>query len=258
MKKIFYFLLFLTLIIVVTYTVTSPFISLYIKKTVPLLDIDENQITLIGVLRTSGVSDHMAAGWSISKPTYQITSLTTKFSYSNIEFDGAYLVNSDVPLEKYLGRCVQLKAGVQELSKSFINGDYLVNGEYTYKNLLLYPIKVQPLLFLFCKPYNNKLSSEDIEKDPQRLLVTGTMGRLTRDTPDIGYDYEIILDIPYIDPLSSAGPSKQKNSILVVPATNSIWEKIERNIGKRVTLDGHMSWGYAESRFLLVRTLEEI
>lgn len=259
MKKIFLFFFLFTLVTLATYTFVSPYISSYTVKNIPLLEIEENQFTLVGVIRTSGVTDQMATTWSISKPIYQITNLKIKPNYSGIEFDGAYLVNSNIPMEKYLGRCVQLKVGMQDLSKPFINKDYTVNGEYTYKNLLLYPLNVQPLVYslALCNPYGDKQPTEEKKKSMQGKTFTGTMGKITRPAPGIGYDYELILDVPYTDPLDASGLSARKNSLIVVPSTNKIWEEIERNMGRRVIVNGYATWGYAESRYLLVTSVEK-
>ena len=52
--------------------------------------------------------------------------------------------------------------------------------------------------------------------------------------------------------MSAAGSPQKVSLVDVTPTTNSLWNELENNLNKEVTVEGYMVWGYAESRYLSV------
>lgn len=219
---------------------------------------------MIGVLRTSGVTSEIADKWNLYVPvvipTYQIRELKQeKINFNGIDFYGAFLEDYagtekryQLNIGRYIGKCVEVKAVMHLVTKSFVNETYTVNGEYTYRNLYLSPISIKQLDYNKCDPYPSSFIS-DLEKTGAKIQIfSGTLQRQDRPAPDIGYDYSLSLETPFVDELSASGLPREASSITVEPSNNEIWKFVEQNIGRNVSLEGYMTWGYSESRYLLI------
>jgi hypothetical protein len=215
-----------------------------------------NKITLIGVIRDSGLRQEEADALNIPLPRYQITDLTNKsFKYKEIEFNGAYLNESNLEISKNIGRCVEI-TGVDTEINTLVTSDYMVNGQYTYNRMVLSPLKLKILNNKFCNVYTfNESSLTNLKK----VTLEGKITRFTRPAPDIGYDYQIILKEPFTDENNASGLPQTVNSCLIVPISDEIWKKIEGSIKgdkDNLTLEGYENWGYAESKYILVTSIK--
>lgn len=79
-------------------------------------------------------------------------------------------------------------------------------------------------------------------------------GFLRHQTPypsDLGYEYALELKTPFTDELNASGNPTQYR-VEITPTNKTVKAELDKNIGKEVTVEGTMEWGYAESRSLYV------
>lgn len=87
----------------------------------------------------------------------------------------------------------------------------------------------------------------------QTITLSGTVKKLNPSTP-AEYAYELILDKPFYDELQASGePNMTKVPLL--SRDDSIQESMKGYVEKEVTVEGSMEWGYGESRFLNVSSI---
>lgn len=214
-----------------------------------------NEIVLIGVIRESGLSQEEASILLISNFKYQITDLKDKtFKFKDIDFDGAYLSDSDLEISKNIGKCVEITGIVAE-SNDLVSSDYTVNGQYTYNRIVINPTEITVLNNNLCNVYTfNESDLNNLSK----VILEGKINRFSRPAPDIGYDYQVILSEPIVDNTNASGLPQTVNSYLIVPKSNEIWKIIEESIEDKdsIKIEGYENWGYAESKYILVDSIK--
>jgi hypothetical protein len=215
-----------------------------------------NKIVLIGVIRDSGLRQEEVNILLIPQLKYQIADLKDKnFKFKDIEFNGAYLNESNLEIAKNVGKCVEITGIVPETS-NLISNDYTANGQYTYNRIVLNPTKLKVLNNKYCNVYTfNESDLNNLKK----VNLEGKITRFSRPAPDIGYDYQIILKEPFVDNTNASGLPQTVNSYLIVPKSDEVWKKIEDNIKRdrnNIKLEGYENWGYAESKYILVDSIK--
>jgi hypothetical protein len=97
--------------------------------------------------------------------------------------------------------------------------------------------------------------SIDQEPQPDLLIVRGVIQTAERPAPDIAYDYQIELISPIYDPLNASYPDLPISSLVIIPKTEIQERELVKNLGNEVTVSGYLSWGYAESRPLVLESI---
>jgi hypothetical protein len=85
--------------------------------------------------------------------------------------------------------------------------------------------------------------------------LTGRIERIERPAEDIAYDFVLVLDTPMRDPLSAMGPWAMVEKVVLVYTNEILFEDFDDYVGARVTVEGQMQWGYAESRVFAVEAI---
>lgn len=205
------------------------------------------KITVVGIVRTSGLNSNEKSNLLLKYGNFQLTELDeTERGRLSTDAQGFYLEVDDKQLKDYLGKCVLVTAETGIWHKV---PEYAANSQYTYLRVSLTPDKIEKLDYKNCNPYPKR--QDEIEGiKGEKMLLRGVFQHATRPAPDIGYDYELQgLESPIVE--QSSGLGQKVYRVDVVPKDNLIWEEFEENIGKSVTIEGYLRWGYAESQYVL-------
>ncbi|MBM3231498.1 ZIP family metal transporter [Candidatus Peregrinibacteria bacterium] len=85
-------------------------------------------------------------------------------------------------------------------------------------------------------------------------VFSGVIAPMERPAPDIEYDYKLLLDEPYHDPLDAYGRESTPEFPLISEEGDIDFKE---HLGERVSVVGVLEWGYAESRVIGVMLLRE-
>lgn len=215
---------------------------------------DPNEVAVTGVIRTGGLSEEEKQKLELSSIQFQITDFVQNGQQSDIY--GYYLKSDNKEIEGLLGKCVKISGVIpNEWRNKDIGG--MDNIPYTYSRVVLVPNKVERVDFLNCSPYSYRLPV-DITDNQQKLSIRGVVSYGVRPAPDISYDYQLKPSEPFFDELDSQGRPSSVRFIDIIPGINSAWIELENNIGKEVTVEGYMVWGYSESRYLEIISVKSI
>ncbi|MBI2612181.1 hypothetical protein HYW54_05600 [Candidatus Gottesmanbacteria bacterium] len=211
--------------------------------------IQANQTVTTGVIRTSGLSDEEKQKFGLTNVNYQITDFGDyQKTYQEGRIQGYYLISNNVN-DELLGKCVHITGTIPEEWKNKNKAD-------AYSRSVLNVAKIEKIDNSNCNPYSqNSQTQPTIDNSQEKLVLRGSVIRAKRPAPDIGYDYQLKLVEPFVDKLSSAGSPQKVSLVDVTPTTNNLWNELENNINKEVTVEGYMVWGYAESRYLQIMTI---
>lgn len=205
---------------------------------------DETKV--IGVLRASGLSDEEKLKFGLTTANFQVTDFGDyQKAYQEGQIMGYYL-KSDTKYDELLGKCVQVAGVIPEEWKN-------KNIRDSYHRLALSVTTIEKIDNSTCNPYSQTPLAPN--NTQEKLVLRGTVVHVKRPAPDIGYDYQLELEIPFVDKFSSAGSPQTVSLVDITPGTNDLWNEIEMNINKEITVEGYMVWGYAESRYLQVLTV---
>jgi hypothetical protein len=133
----------------------------------------------------------------------------------------------------------------------------LVYSIYMHKNKIFLIFIV--ILFSICLSGYFLFQNQSAQKSPTlgdtnvKISLTGIVNYLNPSNPE-DYSYELILDVPYYDELQASG-EPNINQLPIMSTDKKINESINSFIGKKVTVEGSMEWGLAESRYLLVKNI---
>ena len=211
----------------------------------------DQSISFTGVVRTGGLSSDEKQKLGLTYSNYQVTELNEAINIEDLEFDGVYL-EEESDLIKLNGQCVRGRGLVSGQSAAFINADYTINGSYTYRRLPLQitALEAQPptecLTYQTVPDKTNRSNVDDI------LNLSGTIQRTNRPAPDIGEDYEIVLERPLLNIETGAGVRDLTN--IYVHYDNRL--ALEENVDRKVKITATIAWGYAESRYLEIYALK--
>ena len=252
MKKILLSLFFLLILFTSLFFLNNKY-SLFPSKIY-----NPYEIKLIGVIRDSGLRKEETDLLGIPLLKYQISDLKgNTFYYESGEYDGAYLLDSNVQIAKNIGKCVELDTKIAE-TDNLADPSYTINGQYTYKRIVVNPIKMKILNRKECSVYTTNDDALANQNDQNKRTLTGKIARFQRPAPDIGYDYQVILKEPITDNNNASGLPQIVNSYLISPVSDEIWELIEQEIEKdsdSTVIEGYDTWGYAESKYIIVTAI---
>ncbi len=204
------------------------------------------KITVIGVIRTSGLSNEEKQLFGLPSVSYQLTDLR-----SNViqEIYGYYLIPNNKKLETFLGKCVQITGSEPLEWKGKNKNDF-------YQRTALNLLTINSVDISECDPYSATNVRSELESE--KVTFYGTINNTNRPSPDINYDYQILLSKPYLEKENSSGLSQEVNTIVVIPSTFEVWDTLTNNINQMVKIEGYMEWGYAESKYLKIVSIETI
>ena len=205
--------------------------------------VQSDQTTTTGVIRTSGLSEEDKQKFGLTTVNYQVTDFGDyPKTYQTGQIMGYFLLSNDLN-DELLGKCVQVTGVIPEEWKNKKNAD-------AYNRSVLNVTKIEKVDYSNCKPYSQIQPTAGSTQE--KLLLRGTVVHAKRPAPDIGYDYQLKLVEPIVDKFSSAGSPQKVSLADVTPTTNTLWNELENNIDKEITVEGYMVWGYAESRYLQI------
>lgn len=210
----------------------------------------ESEISYIGIIRSSGLSEDEKKRLGLEFGQYQITDSPTDEKINNT-YHGYYLEGKMVTSIWYEGKCVEAKGIVKELSA--------VDNQFDYYRKVMIPTKIIPLEYNMCKPIKEVIHSNPT--NPTEVIkIKGTLTYGVRPAPDIGYDYDLKLPSP-IDPTSiymydASGTNRKIDSVKLVPKSFEFQEKMDKFVDSAVELTGYMTDGYAESSVLIVTAIK--
>jgi len=212
-------------------------------------NVQANQTVATGVIRTSGLSDEEKQKFGLIATNYQVTDFGDyQKAYKENQIMGYFLLSNNVS-DDLLGKCVRVTGIIPEDWKNKNKAD-------AYNRSVLNVANIEKVDNSNCNPYAQTQPAAD--NTQEKLTLRGTVIHAKRPAPDIGYDYQLKLSEPFVDKFSSAGSPQKVSMVDVTPITNNLWNELENNINKEITVDGYMVWGYAESRYLRIVDIKEI
>lgn len=209
----------------------------------PPANIQTNQTVVTGVIRTSGLSDEEKQKYGLTAVNFQVTDFGDyQKAYQDGQIMGYFLLSNSIG-DELLGKCVRVSGAIPEAWKNKNKAD-------TYYRSVLSVTNIEKIANTNCTPYAQ--TQPAINNTQEKLELRGTVIHVKRPSPDIGYDYQLKLSEPFVDKFSSAGSPQKVSLVDVTPTTNDLWSELENSIDKEVTVEGYMVWGYSESRFLQI------
>jgi len=209
--------------------------------------IPTNEITKIGIIRTAGLSDEEKQKNDIASVQFQLTDFGRNEASQNLQ--GFYLLANNKSIETLVGACVAVTGTIPLEWKNKSQND-------PYNRSVLRITKIEKLDNSKCNPYAQASAGDTGES--KKLTFRGAIKRATRVSPDINYDYQIQLKEPYLDNTSASGSPQETSSFDIIPSTNETWISLENNINKEVEITGYLAWGYAESKYIDIVSINPI
>lgn len=226
-------------LLLVTTIIVATFI-LFRQLNPPTIPVEPNSVTAVGVLRTSGLSDDEMERLGIY-PDFQVSDVAAD-PQSTVQ--GFYLLTPDIDVT-LSGECVKVSGVIAE---------GWVDHPDSYSRSALEKVKLEKLDNTLCNPYRNP--GGGVPEGQASVRFTGTLLLNRRPAPDIGYDYQLKLDQPFLDNDSPAGSPQWVSSVEVVPSSDVIWRSVQENLNRKVTVEGFMLWGYAESKYFRAESIQ--
>ena len=191
-----------------------------------------------GIIRTAGLSPQEKAAFNLTAD-FQLTNLT-----GNNQPEGYYL-ESPLPVGDHLGQCVKISGQVKPDWEGIQNNNLVINQQTTYERGAFLATKIEQIPYPDCN-----FETFPIRPETQMSTITliGTLEHSTRPAPDIGYDYRLVLEEIFPDPIDPDIKPGGYQEIDIIPNGLKI-STIESLIGKKVSVKGSFEWGYAETRF---------
>lgn len=104
-----------------------------------------------------------------------------------------------------------------------------------------------------CK-VDGKTFAEDLTE-----TYMGTLKRIARPSPEIPFDYSLdLISPPETHGALNGGSGLPQKSIIIVPNNDVIGGQLKLFVGKKVSVSGTPSWGFAETDYLDVTKVEAI
>ena len=212
----------------------------------------QNPIVVVGVVRSSGLTDEQKTEIELPFSAYQIADLEHTGTSVSLP-DGYVLALPDAPavqkLIPYIGRCVEM-----QLAPLLVISD--IQKDAIFGRSIAVPRLITELPFTRCTPYPEVVNVSAEEKE-KKYEAHGVLSNAVRPAIDINYDYTIRFAPPFQKIHNAESESGSFTEMVIVPGNKNVWKRIEENIGKSVRMTGYVRWGYAESRYFLVDTVSE-
>lgn len=218
--------------------------SVTVQPTIAPSRID--QTTIIGVIRTSGLSVEEKQKLGLSGVSYQLTDFNKN---NKQDLYGYYLISSDKIIETLLGKCVQMIGTEPTEWKNKNKGDAYLRTAFILNN-------ISPVDNSKCSPYS--VTSTENVTGAEKLTLRGIVSNSNRPAPDINYDYQVKLSKPFLDKDSSSGSPQQVSRVDAIPDTNDVWTQLTNNINREVEIQGYIEWGYSESKYFRITSVKSL
>ncbi len=82
----------------------------------------------------------------------------------------------------------------------------------------------------------------------KNIFTCGLLLKDSHDTTTGGDTSELFYE-------NASGLPQTTLTLVVIPATNAIWQKIEENLGEKIQIVGTFEWGYAETKHFTIKEL---
>ena len=217
-------------------------------------DNKEETLSLTGMVMTSGLSDSEKKVLDI-KADYQLIKGINSEDWPE-KINGMFLENLNIDYSKYHGKCVYLTGKIKKGWEDLQRDNYEINGMWSYYRSTINTETIKPLEYKECIGKNYTLDHGNRTDNTEYKVALGTLNFTKRPAPDISEDIEIILDKPFIDDQNASGQPVITKRLNITPATDEIYLKMLENIGKKAEVSGYMVWGYFESRYLNVYSIQ--
>ncbi|MCK9368703.1 hypothetical protein M0R04_01880 [Candidatus Dojkabacteria bacterium] len=189
---------------------------------------------LIGLMYDSGAL--AVASQNITTADYQVTFLAQ--NNTGVAADGFYLLGSS-GVSTYWGKCV----GVDGTIPTEWSTTAKISNSYNRSAITVTGIELLP--FEECGGGYTK----DSKAGSTLETFIGTVQHTKRPSPDIAYDYKMVLDTPFVDKYSQSGLNPSVSSVIISPANFDMLTTIEGGMAQKLTLTGYAVGGYAESTY---------
>ena len=213
----------------------------------------KNQVIITGVIRTSGLLDEEKQTRELTFTNYQVTGFGDyDRAYQEEQIKGYYLV-SDNMKDDLMGKCTRITGSVPEEWK---NKDKIREA---YGRSVLSVKSIKTIDYSNCNPYPDSLRQWPQQgNNLAKLILQGIVVRGARPAPDIGYDYLLKLSESFekLSPNVENFPDKT-GMIDIIPTINDQWIFLENNIGREISLEGYLEWGYAESQYFSIINIKK-
>jgi len=201
-----------------------------------------NSISVVGVVRISGLTDEEKQKNNLQVAKYQLTNFGSK-TFQGVE--GFYLQADNIQLDQIVGKCARITGAIAP--------DWKNKKELLYQRQLFIATLITALDYSNCDPY----TATPPDSNQKNMIFDGSIRRINRPAPDIGYDYTLTLNVPFVSSDSASGLPQEVNEVTLVPSNDDVWKNIDLLVGKDVILQGPYLWGYAESKYVLVTGVKE-
>lgn len=205
-----------------------------------------DQVTITGVIRTSGLSEDEKQKLGLSSVAYQLTDFNKN---DKQDLYGYYLISSDKDIETLLGKCVQLVGNEPTEWKNKDKRDSYLRTAFILKSINLVDTAN-------CSPYS-ETPTENVA-GAEKITLRGVANNGNRPAPDINYDYQVKLSKPFLDKDNSSGSPQQVSLVDTVPDTNDVWIELTNNVNREVEIQGYMNWGYSESKYFRITSVKSL
>ncbi len=189
-----------------------------------------NLIAIKGVVRTAGLNEAEKQKVGLTGVNYQITNIE-----DNTKLDThGYFLKGD-KLETLIGKCVQIIGTIpnewsEENIKLNIDFRHFV---FEYNREALIPNKIEELNYSSCHPYHD---FDEVGK----TQLQGTIIRNQRVNPFIDDDYEFKFTKPTLGVVGFED-TPPNFKLIIEPSKNSLWPKLEEQIGKETVIVGNIN-----------------
>jgi hypothetical protein len=216
---------------------------------------EEKLLSLSGMVWTSGLMDSEKEVLDISTDYQIVKSLLSKGWNENT--DGMFLISNGIDFKQYVGKCVTINGEISDGWNRLEKNNYEINGKWTYnRSAIVVQEIIEEDLGQCISDYDRTVKDKVIIENSKHESVRGILEFAKRPAPDIGYDFVIIPNEPFVDEQSAAGYPVEINKLDINPGTDEIFTQLTENIGKEAEVGGYMVWGYSESRYLVVDKLQ--
>lgn len=216
------------------------------------INIRENKI--IGVIRSGGLLKEEKTKLGLKFSDYQLTDFPPG-PETDLEIYGYFLESDRPEIKELMGKCVEIGGNIKTGWGELINQNFILNDQYSFNRLAFIPEEIEIKDYFDCG-LNPEFQPIDRTSFQKIEIVTGTLEYSTRPAPDISYDYQLKLDKAFYDPQSSSGIPEIFPALDLRPFNHFILSEFDKNIGKEVEIEGEMTWGYSESRYLSVISIK--
>lgn len=216
------------------YTITTKIVTASAISSVTI----GQEVKVQGIVFSTGLSQAEMKTLNLNNATLQISGIDKTDPYfqqiPRPNIDGLYLENSN-QYAKFLGKCVKATGVIRKDWNNF-------NTAYSRSPLIVTSIEETDTA---AGCYKTHKESTKINA-PQ--TISGIITRAARPAPDINYDYELALNNP-VTMSSGAGDNRPVYKIVITPASNEVWEKMEKLVNLQAEVTGEFRWGYSETQY---------